>query len=80
MDKQFTVIGMIPVEERSKCRCAFCGTRKSVKYKLVLLEDERAVPWFCCNRCVLTFASFYRTDVPIDQIEKVPAFLFGKES
>lgn len=44
--------------ETSRYQCAFCGTRKSVKYKIVYEYDD-IQPLPCCNRCVLTRQAFY---------------------
>lgn len=34
---------IIPIEQREKCRCAFCGETRSVKYKAEVTV---------CNKCV----------------------------
>ena len=50
------IIGLIPIEKRSKCRCHFCGETRSVKYvteiKIASLGNT-PVQVCCCNKCIL---------------------------
>lgn len=49
---------MIPIAERYKYRCHFCGTNKSVKYLVdyyVSWMNGKAITVPCCNICVLLY-------------------------
>lgn len=59
-------IKLIDVDERKDLRCYFCGTSKSVKYKIALFNNnsiqdinERC----CCNKCACIF---------IDELSELP--------
>lgn len=43
--------------ETSRYQCAFCGTRKSVKYEVTYRHTENTFP--CCNKCVLSLQDFH---------------------
>ncbi len=47
---------LIPNWQEQDLTCAFCGTKKSVKYELELHDFESDVPKIvcACNRCALT--------------------------
>lgn len=50
---------LIPIEERGKYRCHFCGTNKSVKYVIKIFDpviDDKPVKVTCCNKCALLMA------------------------
>lgn len=50
------IISIIPIEERSKCRCHFCGETRSVKYITEIFDpviDNKPSRVCCCNKCIL---------------------------
>ena len=45
---------IIPIEERKKCRCYFCGETRSVKYLVKIFDpvvDSKSCEVSCCNKC-----------------------------
>jgi len=48
-------VKLLPIEERSKHSCFFCGTSKSVKYIVELPENKQRDihSVYCCNLCAL---------------------------
>lgn len=50
------IISIIPVSQRDKCRCHFCGETRSVKYiteVIDLVVDNKPTQVCCCNKCIL---------------------------
>lgn len=48
------IISIIPIKDRNKCRCHFCGETRSVKYITEIISTPRNRRVFCCNKCILT--------------------------
>lgn len=49
---------LLDIETRKKVLCYFCGTNKSVKYKVNLFDDptiQDINERFCCNKCICFF-------------------------
>lgn len=46
------VMKVIPVEQRGKRRCYFCGETRSVKY-IVTVNNPKPSEVPCCNKCAL---------------------------
>lgn len=47
---------IIPIEQRHKYRCYFCGETRSVKYITEILDpviDSKPTRVCCCNKCIL---------------------------
>lgn len=45
---------IIPMEDRKKCRCYFCGETRSVKYLIKISDpvmDSKPCEVACCNKC-----------------------------
>lgn len=45
---------IIPMEDRKKCRCYFCGDTRSVKYLIKISDpvvDSKPCEVTCCNEC-----------------------------
>ena len=45
-----------PDYNKEDLRCSFCGTDKSVKYKVDIEVDGKSKEVSCCNRCVFQHA------------------------
>ena len=48
---------LIPIADRPKYRCHFCGTNKSVKYITEVYDpviDSKPTKVCCCNKCIIT--------------------------
>ena len=44
----------IPMEDRKKCCCYFCGETRSVKYLVKIFDpvvDSKPCEVTCCNKC-----------------------------
>lgn len=56
---------VIPIKERNKYKCHFCGNTKSVKYFVKVLYpfvENKNEYVSCCNKCCLKFKEFIYDD------------------
>lgn len=57
---------LIPIEERGKYRCHFCGTNKSVKYVIKIFDpviSDKPAKVTCCNKCALLYGQSDKTSI-----------------
>lgn len=60
---------LIPIEDRGKYRCHFCGETRSVKYLVNYfdpVETSEPIEVACCNRCALRIG-FTKGELPHDK-------------
>lgn len=61
---------LIPIEDRGKYRCHFCGETRSVKYLVNCFDpvvSSEPIEVACCNRCCALLISCEKGEFPHDK-------------